>query len=244
MWRVCKIVSLLLCKGGTCRLFWKHRFSSSALTEKIIMLQYFWGIPRDSFVSYRSRCFNMYIFFFFFFAKKKDSYFPFLVPSVHTEWNKQEVNELVSGRAWLDRWHGIYLVACFPSAWLSPWGQFETFNLVSKPSPEPGGWTIHDGFRRTADTVYFWLHATISVGAGAWKNHARNSMELTSTRSGERSDADLHLMHTVFPAGLTGQDGGLWKIHVLFSLMRTFGSPHWFKPAIHQACVTFIPCFV
>lgn len=111
--------------------------------------------------------------FSLFFLQKKDSYFPFLVPSVHTEWNKQEVNELVSGRAWLDRWHDIYLVACFPSAWLSPRGQFETFNLVSKPSPEPGGWTIHDGFRRTADTVYFRLHATISVDARAWKNHAQ-----------------------------------------------------------------------
>lgn len=95
------------------------------------------------------------------------------MPSVHTEWNKQEVNELVSGRAWLDRWHDIYLVACFPSAWLSPRGQFETFNLVSKPSPEPGGWTIHDGFRRAADTVYFRLHVTISVDARAWKNHAQ-----------------------------------------------------------------------
>lgn len=157
--------------------------------------------------------FNASVKVLFFFFSNLDSYFPILVPSVHSEWNKQEVNELVSGRAWLDRWHGIYLVACFPSVWLSPQGQFETFNLVSKLSSDADGWTIHDGFRHAADIVYFRLDATISVDIGAWKNLCAHicvpltSLELISTKSVEPCDADLHLLRTVFLIWL-GRKGG------------------------------------
>lgn len=67
------IISLLLCSGETCRLFWMHRFSSSALTEKMIT-----HILLECSSGFLCKLSVKVLFFNLFFGKKKIPTSPFL----------------------------------------------------------------------------------------------------------------------------------------------------------------------